>query len=165
MRVSIGWVSTKGRVRFWRALQWSQSFKAKYGHCDVVSQCGEDASLGQEWCIGLRVTYKKMQNNQMPANKLSDGQIQRLNDAGFKWCSLKREITSMKTEIGLLFQIFQFHNKYIQIYYVAWYDFIFLIESEHWFIWLLRVSGISIFLLKGPKPLDIFFTAEKTTLL
>jgi hypothetical protein len=30
-----------------------------------------------------------MQNNQMPANKLSDGQIQRLNDAGFTWRSLR----------------------------------------------------------------------------
>ena len=60
------------------------AFKAKYGHCDV-SQRGEDASLGQ-WCSELRVSYKKMQNNQKPANKLSDEQIQRLSDAGFKWC-------------------------------------------------------------------------------
>jgi hypothetical protein len=62
------------------------SFKAKYGHCKV-SQRGEDASLGQ-WCNIVRGSYKKMQNNQKPRTKLSDEQIQRLNDAGFKW-SLK----------------------------------------------------------------------------
>jgi hypothetical protein len=59
------------------------SFKAKYGHCDV-SKRGEDASLGQ-WCSQLRGSYKKIQNNQKPRMKLSDEQIQRLNDAGFKW--------------------------------------------------------------------------------
>ena len=65
------------------------AFKAKYGHCDV-SQRGEDAYLGK-WCIGLRVSYKKMQHNQKPRTKLSDEQIQRLNDAGFKW-SLQRKV-------------------------------------------------------------------------
>jgi hypothetical protein len=34
---------------------------------------------------GLRVSYKQIQNNQEPRTKLSDEQIQRLNDAGFKW--------------------------------------------------------------------------------
>jgi hypothetical protein len=60
------------------------AFKAKYGHCDV-SQLSENASLGT-WCSELRVSYKKIQNNQKPRTKLSDAQIQRLNDAGFKWC-------------------------------------------------------------------------------
>jgi hypothetical protein len=59
------------------------SFKAKCGHCHVPFT-GENASLGQ-WCSALRVSYKKIQNNQKPRNKLSDEQIQRLNDAGFKW--------------------------------------------------------------------------------
>jgi hypothetical protein len=38
------------------------------------------------WCTVVRVSYKKMQNNQKPHTKLSDEQIQRLSDAGFKWC-------------------------------------------------------------------------------
>jgi hypothetical protein len=59
------------------------AFKAKYGHCDVSTK-GENASLGQ-WCSQLRVSYKKIKNNQKPSIKLSDGQIRRLNDAGFKW--------------------------------------------------------------------------------
>jgi hypothetical protein len=59
------------------------AFKAKYDHCDVP-RTGENASLGQ-WCCGLRGSYKKIQNNQKPKRKLSDAQIQRLNDAGFNW--------------------------------------------------------------------------------
>ena len=62
------------------------AFKAKYGHCDV-SHTGEDVSLGK-WCSDLRGSYKKIQNNQKPRTKLSDAQIRRLNDAGFKWSRL-----------------------------------------------------------------------------
>jgi hypothetical protein len=58
------------------------AFKAKYGHCDV-SRNGENASLGR-WCGQLRVSYKKIENNQKPRKKLSSVQIQRLNNAGFK---------------------------------------------------------------------------------
>jgi hypothetical protein len=58
------------------------SFKAKYGHCNV-SRHGEDPSLGS-WCSLLRVSYKRIQNNQKPDMKLSDEHIQRLNDVGFK---------------------------------------------------------------------------------
>jgi len=60
------------------------AFKAKYGHCDV-SHCGENASLGR-WCSELRSSYTKTQNSQIPRIELSDENIQRLNDAGFKWC-------------------------------------------------------------------------------
>jgi hypothetical protein len=63
------------------------AYKAKYGHCHVP-QNGENASLGQ-WCSQLRYSYKKMQNNQKTNTKLSDGQIQRLNDVGFTWRSLR----------------------------------------------------------------------------
>jgi hypothetical protein len=64
------------------------AFKAKYCHCNV-SQYSEDASLGK-WCGTMRGSYKKMQNNQKPNIKLSNEQIQRLNDAGFKWCLQKK---------------------------------------------------------------------------
>ena len=62
------------------------AFRAKYGHCDV-SQRGENASLGK-LCKNMREKYKNMRNNQKPRIKLSDGQLQHLTDAGFKW-SLK----------------------------------------------------------------------------
>jgi len=64
------------------------AFKAKYGHCDV-SHRGEDPSLGQ-WCTHLRGSKKKMQNHQKPKIQLSDEQIQRLNDAGFKWSVVRK---------------------------------------------------------------------------
>ena len=66
------------------------AFKAKYGHCDV-SHRGEDSSLGQ-WCTQLRGSKKKIQNHQKPKTKLSDEQIQRLNDAGFKWSLQKTKL-------------------------------------------------------------------------
>jgi hypothetical protein len=44
--------------------------------------------LGNGWCIQLRVSYKKMKNNQKQHTKLAHAQIQCLTDAGFKW-SLK----------------------------------------------------------------------------
>jgi hypothetical protein len=78
------WSPRKVGSAFNKRLNDLMAFKAKYGHCDV-SQHGENASLGR-WCIVVIRSYKKMQNNQKPTNKLSDEQIQRLNDAGFKWC-------------------------------------------------------------------------------
>ena len=60
------------------------TFKAKYGQCNSIPRTGENASLGS-WCNELRGSFKKIQNNEMPRMKLSNEQIQRLNDAGFKW--------------------------------------------------------------------------------
>jgi hypothetical protein len=86
------------------------AFKAKYGHCDV-SQRGEDASLGM-WCTEVRVSYKKIQNNQKPRKKLSDEQIQSLNDAGFKWCLQKGELASNKTFDDRFNDLMAFKAKY-----------------------------------------------------
>ena len=70
------------------------AFKAMYGHCHV-SQRDQNTSLGN-WCKHIRSAYKKLQNNQKTATKLSNAQIQRLNGAGFKWCKQKREFAPMK---------------------------------------------------------------------
>jgi hypothetical protein len=86
------------------------SFKAKYGHCDA-SQCGEDASLGL-WCTKLRVSYRKMQHNHKPTMKLSDAQVQRLSDAGFKWCLQKKEREPMKTFDERFNDLMSFKAKY-----------------------------------------------------
>ena len=88
------WSLQKAKSGFDERFNDLMAFKAKYGHCNV-SFNGEDASLGQ-WCSELRGSYKKMQNNQKPRTKLSDEQIQRLSDAGFKWCRQKREFTSQR---------------------------------------------------------------------
>ena len=51
-------------------------------YCDVP-RTGENVSL-LKWFSELRNPYKKIQNNPTPTMKLSDENIQRLNDAG--WC-------------------------------------------------------------------------------
>jgi thiamine pyrophosphokinase len=84
------WSLRKGVSGFDKNFNDLVSFKSKHGHCDV-SHRGEDASLGQ-WCNIVRGSYKKMQNNQKPITKLSDEQIQRLSDAGFKW-SLRKGVS------------------------------------------------------------------------
>jgi hypothetical protein len=75
------------------------SFKAKYSYC-YVCQSGENVSLGR-WCSEIRSSYKKIQNNQEPKVKLSDEQIQRLNDAGFQVVS-KCSAKESKLFSGLL---------------------------------------------------------------
>jgi hypothetical protein len=72
----------------------------------MLLKFGENASLGK-WCIKLRVSYKKIQNNQKPNIKLSDEEVQRLNDAGFKW-SVRRfdkrfnALMALKQSMGIL---------------------------------------------------------------
>jgi hypothetical protein len=58
-------------------------YKAANGHCNVP-QTGKDTALGQ-WCNELRVSHKKIQNNQTFRTKLSDEEIQCLNDLDFTW--------------------------------------------------------------------------------
>jgi hypothetical protein len=72
----------------------------------MLLKFGENASLGK-WCIKLRVSYKKIQNNQKPNIKLSDEEVQRLNDAGFKW-SVRRfdkrfnALVALKQSMGIV---------------------------------------------------------------
>ena len=67
-----------------RPLQEAHSFQSKARSFDVP-RTDEYASLRQ-WRSRVRKSYEKMQQNQKPQVKLSDEQIRRLNDAGFKWC-------------------------------------------------------------------------------
>jgi hypothetical protein len=48
----------------------------------------------------MRGSYKKIQNNEKPSYKLSDEQIQRLNDAGFAWVSPDYKPISFDTRIN-----------------------------------------------------------------
>uniref|UniRef100_A0A7S3Q795 Helicase-associated domain-containing protein n=1 Tax=Chaetoceros debilis TaxID=122233 RepID=A0A7S3Q795_9STRA len=63
-------------------------FKDRYGHCDVPHKWKEDLSLGK-WCSNIRISYKSVMKGDKPAIHILPGQIQRLNDEGFKW-SFKR---------------------------------------------------------------------------
>ena len=90
------------------------AFKAKYGHCDV-SRNGENASLGR-WCGQLRVSYKKIENNQKPRKKLSNDQIQRLNYAGFKLLSLRDLPKNGPREISAFHMRFKANATYNHYY-------------------------------------------------
>jgi len=60
-------------------------FKQKFGHCDVArKKYSEYESLGS-WCITLRVSYNKIQKRETPPFKLTEENIRKLEDAGFKW--------------------------------------------------------------------------------
>ena len=61
------------------------NFKEKAGHCDVpATKSGEYKSLG-DWCNQLRVSYKKIQNQETLNMKLTEQMIQQLDDTGFRW--------------------------------------------------------------------------------
>jgi len=60
-------------------------YKKDVGHCDVPrTKSGEYMSLGR-WCGKLRVSYKKIQNQETLNMKLTEEMIQQLEDAGFRW--------------------------------------------------------------------------------
>ena len=63
-------------------------FKEKVGHCNVSrNKSGEYKSLGK-WCSHLRTSYNKIQKKETPNRKLSQENIQKLEDAGFEWSLL-----------------------------------------------------------------------------
>jgi len=73
-------------------------FKEKVGHCNVPrKQSGEYQSLAN-WCSHLRNSYKKIQKNETPNIKLTEENIQQLEDAGFKW-SLSRTFDEWHAEL------------------------------------------------------------------
>ena len=60
-------------------------FKEKVGHCNVPrTQSGEYQSLGL-WCSNLRMAYKQIQKSGTSERKLTEENIQELEDAGFNW--------------------------------------------------------------------------------
>jgi len=63
-------------------------FKEKFGHCDVPRKKsgtkGEYQSLGK-WCDSMRMAYKKIQKGETLKRKLTQENMQQLEDAGFKW--------------------------------------------------------------------------------
>ena len=63
-------------------------YKEKNGHCNVQQRTtGEYKSLGV-WCNNLRAAYKKIQKGETPVRKLTQENIGKLEDAGFKWILL-----------------------------------------------------------------------------
>jgi len=73
-------------------------YKKNEGHCNVPrSKSGEYRSLGQ-WCNDLRASYKKIQIREAPCIKITEKNIRRLEDAGFKWSLvLRSQVKSQRT--------------------------------------------------------------------
>ena len=61
-----------------------EAFKSKFGHCNVPYQYSLDPSLGK-WCSKMRCAYNHRQQGQTPKGNLTQDQIARLEEIGFKW--------------------------------------------------------------------------------
>jgi predicted transcriptional regulator len=61
-----------------------QQFKVKHGHCNVPNQYKDDPSLGK-WVSRMRETYKKIQLRQKPKCRLTQAQIEKLEEIGIQW--------------------------------------------------------------------------------
>jgi len=61
-----------------------EAFKSEFGHCNVPYKYSVNPSLGN-WCCRMRYTYKQIQQGQTPKRKLTQDQIERLEEIGFKW--------------------------------------------------------------------------------
>lgn len=59
-------------------------FKSKFGHCNVPKNYSDNPSLGG-WCNDIKVAYKKLQNGDKSARRISPSRIDQLADIGFEW--------------------------------------------------------------------------------
>ena len=59
-------------------------FIDEFGHCNVPRGHSVDPLLGQ-WCSTMRCSYNKIQQGQKPKCNLTQDQIERLEEIGFKW--------------------------------------------------------------------------------
>jgi hypothetical protein len=59
-----------------------EAFKSEFGHCNVPFRYLVDLSLGQ-WCNTMRY-YNKIQQGRTPRSNLTQDQIARLEEIGFK---------------------------------------------------------------------------------
>ena len=61
-----------------------EAFMSEFGHCDVPFKYSADPSLGN-WCSDMRCAYNKIQQGQTPSRYLTQDQIERLEEIGFRW--------------------------------------------------------------------------------
>ena len=72
-----------GKVKFEQRCRDLEAFKSKFGHCNVPCTYSADPSLGQ-WCNNMRYYYNQIQQGQTPNSNLTQDQIARLEEIGFK---------------------------------------------------------------------------------
>jgi len=61
-----------------------EAFKSEFRHCNVPSKYSVDPSLGK-WCSTMRGYYNKIQQGQTLKIYITQDQIERLEEIGFKW--------------------------------------------------------------------------------
>ena len=83
------------------------AFKAKYGHCKVNKLRIEKYKSLVHWCNDVNKSRRKIIMNQKPLIQLSDHDIKRLTDMGFKWFSKRvsfksrfEDLAAFKAEHG-----------------------------------------------------------------
>ena len=59
-------------------------FKGKFGHCNIPQKYSVNPSLGK-WCDTMRYIYNKIKQGPKPERNLTQDQIERLEEIGFKW--------------------------------------------------------------------------------
>ena len=81
-------------------------FKSEFGHCHVPYHYSANPSLGA-WCNTMRCAYNKIQQGQKPKCNLTQDQIDRLKEIGFKWELVKaafeqrcHDLEALKSEFG-----------------------------------------------------------------
>jgi len=82
-----------------------EAFKSEFGHCNVPSKYTVNPSLGT-WCSNIRCTYNQIQRGQTPKRNLTQDQIERLEEIGFKWKLIEtfeqkcHDLEAFKSEFG-----------------------------------------------------------------
>jgi len=83
-----------------------KDFKSEFGHCNVNRNYSMDPSLGN-WCKTMRRYYNQIQQGQKSKGNLTQDQIARLEEIGFKWGKDKvtfeqhcRDLETFKSEFG-----------------------------------------------------------------
>ena len=60
-------------------------FKQKFGHCNASRTKSDGYHFRGNWCTKLSRSYKQIQREEPPSVPLALENIQRLEEAGFKW--------------------------------------------------------------------------------
>ena len=81
------------KIPFNNRLEDLKAYKTQHGHCNVSTSEEKYKSLGN-WCIHVRTSRRKMDNNEKPHVNLSNDQIKILTEMGFAW-NLKKNIITV----------------------------------------------------------------------
>jgi hypothetical protein len=84
-------------------------FKDANGHCDVPANFKEERGLGH-WCNNIRVAYKNLQVGKQGTYKLTQDQIARLEEIGFKWAVTQSFVNTFNERIAALIEFKKAHG-------------------------------------------------------